>query len=238
MRRRSRRSEERRKRFWLGMTKLAFFLVLVGATGFYAYRVGTELARSEVTALQGEVDRLSATSLRQTEEIGRLEGDLGAARKEAAEFKGLYEAVAPNAEVRELVAQVRAKLDAGLDATRLGFFIAAADRPRDCDEPVTKRFILPTPNYAGGNDWVRFGDVITVSGAGVGGNGGREQWFDPEQPVTLTFTAIGGKESKVTGKLPLQHAMVVKNEEHRFTAAPGASRGFVEITADKCAFVR
>src|SRR3546814_13154121 len=94
---------------------------------------------------------------------------------------------------------VQEKLKAGADEERLAFLVAAADKPRSCDgEPETKRFIVTTELQSGGaNDAVSFGDrAITVTAVGAparNAGGDLEAWFDPQQPVTVTFTQLGGK---------------------------------------------
>ncbi|MBI5165147.1 MAG: hypothetical protein HY985_14755 [Magnetospirillum sp.] len=220
---------------WFKVTKILIALGAIGASAFYAYEVGQQLAREEVSSLRQDIERLTAAEAGRAEEATRLAGELAETRKRADEFQAKYQQVAPSDETKEILALVRAKLDSGLDAKRLAFVISAAERPRRCGEAATKRFMVKTAKFDGASTWVRFADLITVTADGIGGNNGGEQWFDPERPVTVHFTAIGGKEVQVSGKLPLQHAMVVKNGEYRFTIAPGA-RGFVEVTGDRCEY--
>ncbi len=234
-RRRSRHSAERNRRLLGGLFKLAFFLGSVGVTGFYAYQVGIQLARAEVSALQAEVDRLGQEARAGAETLGKTTQELQAARAEAADFKQRYEAVVPTPEMTALMQVAQGKMAAGVPAQRLQVFLKAADRPKNCRDALTKRFLVKTPSYDGENTWVRFNDLITVAATGKGGNGGAEQWFDPEADVSVSFTPIGGQADEVSGKLPLQHSMVVSNREYRFTIAPGA-RGFVEVTGDRCDF--
>lgn len=51
----------------------------------------------------------------------------------------------------------------------------------------------------------------------------------------MTFTPLGEDTQTVQGELPLQHSMVFKGKEYRFTVVPG-SRGFIEVTADWCEY--
>lgn len=231
-RRRNRRGQQSWS-IWFKLFKLAVFLAVVGATGFYAYEVGQRLAMEEVAGLRQEIERLTAAEAQRRDEAEALRAELASTRARADDFEAKYAAVAPDDETRDILAAVRAKLAAGMDAKRLAFVVQAAERPRRCGGEDTKRFMVKTPRYDGNSTWVRFADLITVTAEGQGGNDGSEQWFDPDKPVTVNFTAIGGKDSKVSGKLPLQHSMVLKGGEYRFTVVPGA-RGFVEITGDRC----
>lgn len=237
-RRRNPRREERRKHLIMFGIKSAFVLGMVGATGYYSFEAGITLSRQEITTLKDEVERLTGAASGHGAEIARLTGSLDQARRQAADYKARLEQLVPTPMVEKLLSMIAEKLKGGLSPQRIGSFIAAADKPRNCGAAVTKRFLVRTPLSDGSNSWVRFDDVITVTADGQparGGSGAPEAWFDPDAPVTIKFSAIGGREEEISGKLPLQHGLVLKNEEHRFVIAPG-SRGFIEVAADSCSF--
>ncbi|MGE5504235.1 MAG: hypothetical protein ACM31L_07405 [Actinomycetota bacterium] len=233
-RRRSRRGQQS-WHIWFKLFKFTVLLGAIGASGFYGYEVGLRLSQEQITSLKGEIERLTATETHQREEVARLQAGLDETKKRADDYQARYEQVAPSDEVKEILALVKTKMDAGLDLKRLAFVISSAERPRRCGEASTKRFMVKTAHFDGQATWVRFSDLITVTAEGTGSGGGAEQAFDPDQAVTVKFTAIGGKETQVSGKLPLQHSMVVKNGEYRFTVSPGA-KGFVEVTGDRCEY--
>ncbi|HTH15721.1 MAG TPA: hypothetical protein VL974_03645 [Magnetospirillum sp.] len=216
---------------WLKLSKFMVFLGLIGAAGFYGFQVGQKLADESIAAGRAEIDRLTASESQQRDKAARLETEMAEQKARADDFAAKYAAVAPSEDMKELSTALKAKLDSGLDAKRLAFVIANAERPKRCGGEATKRFMVKTAKFDGANTWVRFQDLITVTADGTGSGG--EQAFDPDKPITVHFTAIGGKDSEVTGKLPLQHSMVVKGGEYRFTVAPGA-KGFVEVTGDRC----
>lgn len=239
-RRRSRHQTERRQKAWRAVAKLALFLGVVGTSGYYAYEVGQRLSAETITDQRADIVRLSQTVDEQAERIGTLEQSLLAKTEEAESFRLRYEAVAPSDEMKEILHLVAGKLTSGIQPQRLAFVIEAAERPRNCQEATTKRFMVKTPTFTGPPQatWVRFEDIFTVAAEGVGeadANGYAQQWFDPAGEVTVHFTALGGKDSVVSGTLPLHHNMVHRNKEYRFTVTPGA-RGFVEVTADRCDF--
>lgn len=234
MRRRSRRGQSDWQ-IWFKLLKLVTLLGAIGAAGFYGYEVGRRLSQETIATLESEIGRLTMSETTQREELTRLQTALDETRKRADDYQARYEQVAPSDEIKDLLSAVRAKLDAGLDIKRLAFAISAAERPRRCGEASTKRFMVKTPHFDGASTWVRFSDLITVTGDGIGDSNGAEQAFDPDKPVTIRFTVIGGKEAQVSGKLPLQHSMVLKNGEYRFTVTPGA-KGFVEVTGDRCEY--
>lgn len=215
--------------------KLTAFVAVLGATGFYGFQTGQRLMGDEVATAQGEIRRLTEAEATARDGAVRLQAELDEQRKRADDFAARYAEVAPSEELKELTAALRAKLNSGLEAKRLAFVIANAERPKRCGGEATKRFMVKTAKFDGASTWVRFADIITVSADGAGSGDGTEQAFDPDKPVTVHFTAIGGKDSAVSGKLPLQHSMVVKGGEYRFTIAPGA-KGFVEVTGDRCEY--
>ncbi|MGE5545812.1 MAG: hypothetical protein ACM33T_02860 [Solirubrobacterales bacterium] len=235
MARRRNRRDQYGWRIWGKLFKLSLFLGAVGASGFYGFEAGQRLGAEEAGTLRGEVESLTAAAASHRDEVAQLKAELDATRGRADEFEKKYLAVAPSDDTKEILAAVRAKLDQGLDAKRLAFVVQSAEKPKRCGAEESKRFMVKTARFDGASTWVRFHDLVTVSAEGTGGNNGAEQWFDPEKPVTVKFTVIGGKEMQASGKLPLQHSMVVKGGEYRFTVAPGA-RGFVEVTGDRCEY--
>jgi hypothetical protein len=221
---------------WTKLIKLSLLLGSIGAAGFYGYEVGLKLSQEKIAGLSHEIERLTALDAGRKDEVAALLSQLDDAKSRADALQAKYDQVALTDEMKDIVAGVKAKMDQGLDAKRLAFVIASADKPKRCTEAATKRFMVKTPHFGeGASTWVRFSDLVTVTAEGESAGGGAEQAFDPDKPVTVHFTAIGGKEATVSGKLPLQHSMVVKTGEYRFTVAPGA-KGFVEVTGDRCEY--
>jgi hypothetical protein len=231
--------QRRRRRFWWGVAKWVLALVLVLAAGAYSYRFGAQLAEREVVQKEERIVALEQEVSGLQQQSAGLATDLAKSREAITAWQTRYEREVPTGFVREMMALVQEKLKAGADEERLAFLVAAADKPRSCDgEPDTKRFIVTTELQGGGaNDAVSFGDraiTVTAVGAAARNAGGNlEAWYDPQKPVTVTFTQLGGKTIQAEGPLPLHHSVVAGDSEFRFTALPGA-RGFLTVTADRC----
>jgi len=231
--------QRRRRRFWWGVTKWVAALALIVAAGAYSYRFGSQLAEREVVKAEERIAELTQEVSGLQQQSAALATDLAKARESIAAWQARYEREVPTGFVREMMTLVKQKLDAGADEERLAFLVAAADKPRTCDEtPETKRFIVRTELQDGGaNDAVSFGDrsitVTALGNAARDANGNLEAWFDPEKPISVTFTHLGGKSVTAEGTLPLHHSVVAGSDEYRFTALPGA-RGFLTVTADRC----
>lgn len=231
--------QRRRRRFWFGVTKWSLALALIVAAGVYSYRFGAQLAKREVVKAEERIVELTAEVNGLQQQSAALATDLAKAREVVANWEARYRREVPTGFVREMMQLVQQKLKAGADEERLAFLVSAADKPRVCDEqPETKRFIVATELQGGGaNDAVSFGArSITVTAKGEAArdaNGNQEAWYDPEQPITVTFTQLGGKTVTAEGALPLHHSVVAGGDEFRFTALPGA-RGFLTVTADRC----
>ncbi len=231
--------QRRRRRLWWGITKWTVALLLVLAAGAYSYRFGAQLAEREVVQRDERIAQLSAEVQGLQQQSAALATDLAKARETISAWQARYEREVPTGFVREMMALVQQKLEAGADEERLAFLVSAADKPRQCDgQPETKRFIVTTELQAGGaNDAVSFGDrAITVTAMGEparDANGNLEAWFDPQKPINITFTQLGGKTVAAEGTLPLHHSVVAGDDEYRFTVLPGA-RGFLTVTADRC----
>jgi hypothetical protein len=234
MARRSRRQREASARFWSALFKLCIAGGIVAAIAYYAYAVGQQLVARDVTNLHEEIAQLTEQATEQAADAEELRQSLAEARQQAADFRERYEAVAPQ-DVQVVLDHVRAKMKQGLSADRLAFVISQAEEPHDCTDPESRRFLAKTQNYSGPNTEVRFNDRVTVTGQGDAAHDGREQWFDPDKDVTLSFIPEGGKAQSISGTLPLEHAMVFKDREYHFVAKAG-QRGFVEVAAKWCSY--
>jgi hypothetical protein len=93
--------------------------------------------------------------------------------------------------------------------------------------------------HRGANDSVSFADnAITVTAEGrsaTTAEGAPEAWFDAGQPIKVRFVLIGGRSEEVSGVLPLHHALVAGDYEHRFTVL-GGDRGFIRVAAERCKY--
>ncbi len=228
-----------RARRWT-LAKRLLLLAAFVAVGVFAYETGA-------TRTQFRIERLEQRLAARDADIARLETGhaeldrrrLAAVQREQT-VQDRYEREVPSGEPKALYDLVLDRLEAGIDPARIAFLLRAAEPEPRCDpEPVTRRFVLPTPLHDGANASVQFAEgTITVTGEGqaaLSAAGLAEAWFDPAGPVTLRFTAIGGEATEAAGKLPLDHAVVLHGNEYRFTARTGP-RSFVLVTALRCDF--
>lgn len=229
---RSRRDRDRSRRVRRAVVKLAVGMALLGSSAYYAFDHGRQLSAAEAAAARAEARGLAEAARRHEEQAAELRASLAAAEAGAQHYRQLYEEVAPDS-VREILAQAKTKIAEGIPAERIAFLVGQAQQPQDCAAVDTRRFLVRTENYDGANTWVRFDDVVTVSATGAAGEDGRAGWYDPAKEVTVSFAPLGGRPQQVSGKLPMQHALVFKNKEYRFAVVPGR-RGFVEVSADWC----
>ncbi|MBM3506902.1 MAG: hypothetical protein FJX64_04095 [Alphaproteobacteria bacterium] len=217
-------------------------LILLIAIGVWSYQTGSDLAGREAARLTEEVRTLTETVGQLREQNTALRGALEAEQVRTGDLQAQYRRDVPDAETARIVELVRARRTAGIPADRLAEVIRAATAQWRCTgDPVTRRFILRTPlTTAAGNDVAGFANgAITVTGTGVSevdAQNRPQAWYDPAQPVTLTFNRIGGGAAQdVTGKLPLYYSVVAGDTIYRFTAVPG-DRSFVNVTALACAY--
>lgn len=228
-----------RRRLWAGIVRVGFYIATLILVGLFAYQIGVERVEVREDRVQDRIALLEAANSRLEQEGIRLQAQARAAQIQYNELFQRFEREVPLGIKRELAELVTSLLDQGVAPERLAFVIGNAAQPRNCVEPETKRFIMPTPAYRGANTSVGFADNrITVTGTGanaVAENGGVQGWFDPAQTVTLTFSVIGGNSSAVSGLLPLHHSLVLGDREYRFSVVEG-ERSFVNVTADNCEF--
>lgn len=231
--RESRRGERTRQRS--GAIKWLLLIVCLLALGGLAYAAGTELARGEVRTLKEQMRSLESDLSMITSRAESLQVE----RNDAlARQKALQDQV-PTGKARKLYELLTGQLEQGVTEERLAFLLRSAGEAVRCrNEPEQKRFIVQTGITRGTNDWVTFaGNAIVVRATGEptpATGGAAHAWFDPEKPVTVTFTEINGAKSEATGILPLQHSVELGGDEYRFIITPASSRGFLQVTGDRC----
>ncbi len=230
----------RRRQIRLRALKWAAALAAIVIAGVYAYETGSRLAEREVTRLEERIAELSERIQTLEQDNLQLAEAARTARGKVEDWQQRYRQDIPTGELKALYEQIRAKLADGVDGTRLGFILQQASQAKDCAEALeTKRFYVKTPLYAGGNDTVGFADsaiVVTAQGsASTDGSGNQLSRYDPAQPVVVRFARLGGEASEASGMLPLYHAMVVGDNEYRFSVVPGEP-GMVKVTAGSCPF--
>ena len=217
-------------------------LAFIIAIGAWSYRTGSSLARQEEARLRTEVATLTETMDTLEERNTALNAALERAQTEKAEVETRYARDVPDADTARIVELVRARRAEGVPADRIAEVVRAASVQWRCTgDPVTRRFLIRTPlTTTPGNDVAGFANnTITVTGTGVSevdANGRPQSWFDPNQPITLSFNRIGGGAAQdITGRLPLFHSVVSGNQIVRFSAVPG-DRAFINVTAQTCAY--
>ena len=233
------RTRRRRQLRWR-ILKTVFFLAAAIAAGVVAYQGGSLLARQEVLQLEKQVTELENDVISLQRQSDDLLADAQDAKRRESEWRVRYEKEVPQGEVQALFKALQQKLGDGVSVERLAFVIDAARNQQACDEETaTKRFIVKTPYSGGGNDSISFDrKTVTVTASGepaTDAAGNPQGWFDPAKPITMRFTEIGGRDSEHQGLLPLHHAMVIGEQELRFTVLPG-DRGFVTVTRERCAY--
>ncbi len=234
------RRSQRRRQIRLRLLKWSAALAAIVIAGVYAYETGSRLAEREVARLQEQIADLSARIQQLEQDNLQLAEAARSAKGTVEVWQQRYRQDIPTGELKALYDTIREKLAGGVDTARLAFILKQASRKGDCNEAVeSKRFYVKTPLYNGGNDTVGFANsaiVVTAQGsASVDGSGKQIVRYDPAQPVVVRFALLGGETSEASGLLPLHHAMVIGDEEYRFSVVAGEP-GMVNVTAGRCPF--
>lgn len=233
--------ERRRKQRRWTLVKLVVILGVLGAVGWFAYGMGLQIGQGESDALRQQLSESREQVRKLQSESGRLENQHKAAMQRAETLEERYERDVPEGEMARLLELARQRVEEGVDIERLTFVLESVSRERDCSGPTgSRRFLVDTPIFTNeGNNTATFADgAVTLSALGdsaVNEDGNPEAWFDPEQPLTVTATLIGGEEEEFEGELPLHFSVVESSSEHRFTVQ-AQQRGYIEVTHERCSF--
>lgn len=232
--------QDRPRRSLLGrIFKLVLVLAAMGGLALFTFQLGIEDERGRQGRLADEAIKLAEANQQLTDTNQALRGQLGAAQARLKELEGVIGATPRVSEAaRILMPTIEKKLSEGMDPKRLADAMASVDKPRDCEQPETKRFLVKTALTSDGpNTSVGFSNgIVTVSGLGTtakNAEGRPEAWFEPNEPITVRFIQIGGKAVETAGKLPIHHTLSIGQAEHRFSVMASA-RGFVQVTSERC----
>jgi len=225
-----RRAKERRNKIYA----VLFFLICL--CGFFYWFGGESVRMSEVAykqrALKLDKERTELEAV-----MTGLRSEVQSTQVRYQQLEEKYKQEVPQGQFKQLTDLLRKQLDAGIKPERLAFVIESARPPKNCSEPILKRFVVKTPVYNGPHGTVAFGNgVVTVTGEGAAAtnaSGLPEAWYDAGKPVKIVFIEIGGKQTVKEGLLPIQHSLVVGSKEYRFTVAAG-ERSFISVTSDSC----
>lgn len=214
-----------------------FLAIIIGGFCAMAYWSGAGNTRSNEVAYKQQALKLQAEKEELEKLVTSLRSDIQSTQVRYQQMDARYQEEVPTGDFKVLTDIIKKQLKAGVKPERLQSLLQSARPPKNCTEPLTKRFVMQTPVYKGPHGNVVFGNgAITVTGQGepaVSGSGHAEAWYDPGKPVTITFTMTGGKEVVKTGLLPIQYAVVIDSKEYRFTVAEG-ERSFISVTSDSC----
>lgn len=230
----------RRARIRTRLIRAVVFAAVVAAFSYWAYSLGYDHGEGASGDLRNRFVALS-------EEVGRLRAETDAAiaarvtaDERAAAFQKRYLAEAPQGPAKDIMAVVNQRLAEGVAAERIAGVVGAVTNETRCEPEISsRRFLVDTPLTAQSNSVGFDNNAITVSGYGLSArdsSGNVEAWYDPREPITVTFTLLGGRTLSAEGKLPLHHSVVVDDAEYRFTLAEATRTGYVQVTAQKCAY--
>lgn len=226
------------------MRRVAVWLVALAAilgAAYISFRQAASIATSEVAEMRVEQEQLERELDNITLQNAGLLTALEEEQARAAALREQYQLDIPDAQTKAMLDALRERREAGVEPERLVEVIAGAQNEWECAAgPELKRFVIQTPVNDGANDQVVFADgTVTVTGTGLSvrnAEGLPEAWFDAAQPVTLTFTRIGGESTDVTGILPLHHSLVFGAKIYRFSIVEAEALSFVAVTAQICAY--
>lgn len=210
------------------------FLGMAFAAGFW---VGNMRTDQNMYILKEDRQSLMEERNTMQEEMTELRAKAQTANVRLEQMRASYEELLSDGPMKDLVDLVHKQLAKGVDVKRLQSVILSARPPQNCSDPKNKRIVILTPVYSGPSSQASIaqGDIL-ITGEGVSAQnseGTKEAWFDPGQPVELTFKDSSGVIEKKNGVLPIYHSMVVGDKEYRFTVTAGA-KSFAKITYDYC----
>ncbi len=228
---RYRQRAARRMTFFLGF---GFVFALIFGFGFW---MGGMRAQQNMYILQEEKRIISEERDKVQAEMTKMRAESQTAKVRLEQLRANYDELLGGGMMKDLVSLVRQQIDQGVDVKRLQSVILSARPPQNCSAPQTKRFVVDTPVYSGPSNRAVLPEevvIVTANGASAqNAQGRKEAWFDPNQPVEISFKVKSGKTETKKGILPIYHTVVYGDKEYRFTIKTG-DKSFVQVTYDNC----
>lgn len=226
-------NQRSRQSFYRGALVLGCIIVAI----MIGYGSGQKKNDQELRMMRRQTKELQKNYEQNQQQLTQLQADLQTQLIKFQQLENQYERDVPQGDLGLLMALLKEQMEKGMAVERMVEIIRAAEPPQNCSQAVNKRFILSTPAYKGPESAVTFAEgMITMLGKGQASNSGnqeKEAWFDPGKPVTIIFKIAGGKSEEKTGLLPLQHTIILRDKEYRFTISEGP-RSFVVVSSDNC----
>ena len=231
---RTRYQKRQSKRTNAIMLSLIVGVALIG----FGFWLGRQHVVFQIESLRRDAESAQGDAKRMQDELVKVRAESQTANSRLEQLQNQFDAELPaEGPTRELVQMVRKQLEDGMSAERLAFVIRSARPPRNCTDPSTKRFMVKTPAYSGPDSAASIGEGavnVTAIGASSRNKAGQlEAWFDPTQPVTITFKSSDGNTEAKSGTLPIQQSMIAAGREYRFTLSEG-EKSFIKVTFDSC----
>jgi len=230
------KARERRNRFF----KFLFYVLLLGGAGVYGYFEGQSEGDHRFATSQDQREILAKEVTQLKEKTRSAMDKQSAALTEARSWRDKFENEIPKGELLEILELIKVRMDDGLDAVRLKNIISLAQNTKNCDlKPEVKRFIINTPIFTQAENSISLGGgTVTVTGNGVSSVNAEEKpeaWYNPEKPISVIFTKLGGSTETVSGNLPIHKSVVFGTDEFRFSILKG-KQSFASISVTRCDF--
>jgi hypothetical protein len=222
------------------LRRLLVGLTILGVTAIVAYRIGHQVSQEHIESADKSVKKMADQVTALEKKVTQLSAENKTIAAQYQQLQAKYDSDVPDGELARLTNLARQQLENGLDGDRLAMILRAAQPPRNCTDDVKRRFVVKTPLYDGPDSKVTMADGrVTISAQGQpvkNADGKMEAWYNPNKPITVNFTVIGGKSMEKTGQLPIHHTIVDGDREHRFTIAKG-QRSFATVIGDSCDYL-
>ena len=230
-----REAQQRRNR---RIARVLITVVVMAGIAWLSFDTGRRNSENRILTLEDRVAELETDADRARTAESQARDALDAATIEATSWRERYEAEVPQGETAVLWQLLTRRLAEGVEAQRLAEVVELVANERRCDaQLVTKRIIVKTHLHGGTDTSAGFADSrLTVQGEGGAArdaNNNPVAWYDPAEPVSVSFITIGGETELVEGYLPINHAVVLGDSEYRFAITEGP-RNFALVTAERC----
>ena len=227
------RSRERRQRFGRWLWRLSQgLMLLIAILGFatFVYRGAEELARSEVSALETQVARLTQQEAEAQQDKSRINSALEQSRSEIRDLQARYARDVPRPPYTQLLTIAQERITAGVAPDRLANVLRQAENTRRCEtRAVSRRFAIRFGGAPSADEGTSFLEGMLRITAALPASA-----EDVARLSTVTVAnAWNGRTETLTG-LPQRLSLPLGNLELDLNIASSDVRGFAQATLATC----
>ena len=231
-------SERYRKREFRNQIGWGMRLFILGVTMWLGWLWGNTQQSALVSSNVQRLSNVEQTNQRLEQELVSLKRTLDQEKERRVAAELLNGDGAQKTEMRRLNAIIARYLSRGITEDQIKLALQSVSVPSRCRPVEAKDIAVATPFFAGKeSNTGLINGAVHVFVEGVAGQQATAErpWFDPEEPVSMRVSFLGG-EKIASGMLPVTMNIIADTWLMKLDVVETSLQGYVNVNISKCSF--